>query len=654
MELRNNDIPSMDNYYNSTYWENNKNKDIIEKTKLSNLNSSDMFNNYTSIDNSFTSLTGEEINMDVFKHNNMQRFISKSVTQNMNTKNFISNNNNGELFKNKREVETENFFTPQIDMDLINGSKFDSKYMKNRAESSLTQINNNVFPIEPVKVGPGMDDGYTNSGSGGFHNYYSSIYSTPKNVDELRSKNNQKEKTFNIDYQAPKINTAQRGIVESLDKNRPEKSFKISEDNWFKTTGANLKQSKRPIQNIKATNKQDSHIEYKGGVNYLKPGIGTDDNYGKDNILIYDNERQTTEDNSNNITNITSIVKAVVAPILDAVKITNKEHTISSSRETGNIKGNVEKPTLYDPINHITKTTIKETTIHDSQNTNLTGPSETYSALTDDFKTTVKETTIHDSQNTNLTGPNETYSALTDNVKTTVKETTIHDSQNTNFKGDIIVSYVTHDDNMKTTVKETVPQIDIVRNIGPISYSTYVYDVDSIAKTTVKETTIKSKSEYGFLGGLLNNLVGGYFNKDIKLNNTNKQFTSEKSSSGYISAITDHRQSSRKSYYDTEFDDTRENILIAAGHTPNPGNMNINIDSKDVNMKVNKNNVQNKDREYGNVGKIYHDNLPIDNIKSSITKDKNVDINAFENRLDGSLMDALKTNQLNIEINPIV
>ena len=55
MELRNNDIPSMDNYYNSTYWENNKNKDIIKKTKLSNLSTSDMFNNYTSIDNSFNS-----------------------------------------------------------------------------------------------------------------------------------------------------------------------------------------------------------------------------------------------------------------------------------------------------------------------------------------------------------------------------------------------------------------------------------------------------------------------------------------------------------------------------------------------------------------------------------------------------------------------
>jgi|TARA_Y100000389_G_scaffold194988_1_gene225731 hypothetical protein len=655
MELRQGDIPSMDNYYNSTNWEKIKNHDIkVNKNNpIANLTYLPQNENFSNVNESFTSLTGEVMNKENLKHNNMQKFIKGSVTQNTNIDRYIIDNNKDvhKLYNNKKELE--NFFQPTAGYDLINGSKFDSTFLKDRSNSTLTNINNNVFPIEQKRVGPGINDGFNDAGSGGFHNFYSNVYSKPKNIDDLRVKNNQKEKTFGINYNAPKNEITKRAVVKSFTKNKPEKVYNTDEKNWFKTTGANLKSSNRPIENLKHTNKQDLHPEYSGGIKYTNPGVGAFDEYGKNNIMVYDNERQTTEDKTV-VTNFTSMIKSIISPLIDGARFTTKEYTIDAPRETGgNLKGLVEKPTTYDPINHISKTTIKETTIHDNDNSNLKGHNTSYSALQDDAKTTVKETTIHDNDNSNLKGPNTSYSALQDDAKTTVKETTIHDSDILNLKADP-KTYLENFDKMKTTVKETVNVCDNIRNIGPRQYKTYVYDPDLIAKTTVKETTIIGKSEYGFLGGLLNKLVGGYFNKEIELNNTNKQFTSDNPSRGNVSSVQEHRQGNRNHYYEAPQDDTRETILIAAGHTPNPGNMNISVDSSNINMKSDKNQLFN--RQYGNIGKIYQNNnsdlsSSVD-FKKSITKE-NIQNNAYAQRLDSNIMKSLKTNELNININPI-
>lgn len=631
----------MSNYELSNWEKNyNKNNSIFSNLVESNNDS------FTSINESFYSLSGNKT--DDLKHNNMDPFFVKK-TQSFH--NMIETDKSvHELFNNKKEVTRKEFFSPDNNIDNINGSSFQYEVLKNRTNQSVLNLNNNVFPIDQIRVGPGLNDGFNNAGSGGFHDYTTNLFAIPKNIDELRFDSNQKEKTFAIDYQAPRIDIGQRGIVNPPSKNKPERVYEQTEDNFFKTTGAILKNTNRPIENVKATNKQDSHIDYAGNVKLTKGGVSEQDNYNKNSITIYDNERKTTECKTV-MNNPTSIIKALIAPILDGVKLSKKQYTIDAPRETGgNVSTNVNKATVYDPVNYITKTTVKETTIHDSQNSNLKTNDGTYSALHDDAKTTVKETTVHDSQNSNLKGNDGTYSALHDDAKTTVKETIVHDSQMLNLKGTVEESYNKYDDVMKTTVKETTPIKDNIRNIGPTVYRTYVYNPDEVAKTTVKETTIKSKTEYGFIGGLLNRLVGGYFNKDIKLNNTNKEFTVQSQRSGNVSSIHDHRSTKRNAYYEAPQDDTREKILIAAGHTPNPGNMNINIDAKDVNMKVDKNTLH--DNNYGNISKIYQEREPNQFFRESVTKE-NIQDNAYENRLDSSIMDALKSNELSIQINPI-
>jgi hypothetical protein len=369
---------------------------------------------------------------------------------------------------------------------------------------------------------------------------------------------------------------------------------------------------------------------------------------------------------------------------MDVLKYTMKEYTVESVRAVGNPSIQIpSKATIYDPDNHIMKTTVKETTIHDSELmnlsgnketytafddtakttvketmiydseiTNLSGNKETYSALNDTAKTTVKETMIHDSELTNLSGNKETYSTLNDIAKTTVKETMIHDTNIANIKGDKSNGYIVFDENdAKKTLRQTLPKIDSIRNIGGTTYKVTLYNPDDIAKTTTKETMIKGKSEYGFLGGILDGLLGGYLSANVELKNTHKQFLSDTNEYGIAGASSDFRQMDRTADENAEIDGTRETLLINAGYTPNPGNININSDPSEIEFTTKKpfeNSIAARDT--GNIGTIYQSTPVFDNCSITKMPDKS---NAYSNRLDSDLLEPITTNDFAIKINPI-
>jgi len=214
-------------------------------------------------------------------------------------------------------------------------------------------------------------------------------------------------------------------------------------------------------------------------------------------------------------------------------------------------------------------------------------------------------------------------------------------------------NYVVTDDAAKITNRETLKEVDTMRNIGNNAYKVYVYDPDMVVKTTTKETTIKGKSEFGFLGGILEGLIGGYTTKEIDLKNTNKQFTSDVNEYGIAGAATEFRQQDKSGYDTVEIDGTREAILIAAGHTPNPGNMNVGVEPDDISMTTRKqfeNSIA--ARESGNIGMTYQSSPePIDSCSITKLPESN---NAFENRLDSDLLESLNHNDLAIKINPIM
>jgi len=639
MELYKNDIQSMKNIYDSSFSTNINNDiqkrsnimyekatipfetGIISQSSFNILNNNEDYN-----DQYFTSLTGEKIANKNVEHNNMQKFIKGNVTQNTNVEKMTTqldiHTGNDRTWKKKQEVPC--FFKPTSGNGNVCGMKDNNDYYKSRIDRPI--LSNNYFPIEKIKVGPGLNKGYESEGTGGFQQLDANKYAMPRSIDELRSKANEKQCNFELPMQAPPKGTDQRGVVAPYAKNRPDTSYAQSEDQWIKTTGAVLKETERPNQFVKPTARPETHVQYTGGVKYNDiKGVGTDDDYGKNNIVIYDTERQEIQTRTV-VSNLTSIIKAVAAPILDGLKYSIKEYTLEAPRAGGNLSVQIpEKATSYDPVNHIMKTTVKETLIHDNSVGNL--------------KSQQPEKAT-------------TYDPVNHIMKTTVKETLIHDSVLTNVKaGD--ANYVVSDDEAKTTNRQTLKKVDTIRNIGNNSYKVYVYDPDMVVKTTTKETTIKGKSEFGFLGGILEGLIGGYTTKEIDLKNTNKQFTSDVNEYGIAGAATEFRQQDKTQYDNAEIDGTREAILIAAGHTPNPGNMNVGVEPDDISMTTRKqfeNSIA--QRETGNIGVTYQSTpAPIDSC--SITKQPENN-NAFEKRLDSSLLESLSHNDLAIKINPLI
>ena len=717
--MQNNEIPSMDNIYNSTYYtqvkqyeqnlsdNNYKNAQMPFKTGVipHYINSDDMNINV------IKSLSGNDIDIKDFKHGNMQPFLKKGITQNM--EQFGLNKNMGystDVNIKKQEINKNDFFKPVVN---FNNPIDNAKFLKERV--NLTNIQNNILPIQQVRVGPGLNMGYTSEGSGGFHQADTLNFVLPKSKEELRPTSDQRSSIYTLPMK-PKNNIQKRGVIAPLNKNRTDTTFEYTPDNWFKGQSVIKKDTERPEENLKDTSKRiDSHINYYGSLKHQEDFISKNDDYGRNTIIIYDNERNLTQKETP-VANFSSVIKAMIAPVTDAIKITLKEYLIDNPRLNGNAAPQLpEKATLYDPITHIMKTTVKETTIHEGNNGNLKGNNETYSALYDTAKTTVKETTIHEGNNGNLKGNDETYSSLYDTAKTTVKETTIHEGNNGNLKGndesysalydnakttvkettihegnngnlsgyDESYSalydtakttvkettihegnggyiegkqsgYVNNYNKMKTTLRQTLPKEDTTRNINNTRYySTYVYDPSIVAKTTVKETTVdKGGNKYGFLGGFLNSLFGGYLIREDNAKNTQRQFSIVDNYGIAAGGVSNFIPTDREADYNAEIDGTREMIMIKAGHTPNGGGKYVGVPKEEINMVVNKKQIDLEESErIGNMGLAY-EGMPVPIENQNITKQKYLE-NAYNNRLDSSILSTLVNNEDIIKINPI-
>jgi len=200
--MQNNEMPSMDNIYNCKYYDKVRNYEQSLSDKFYKkaqmpfktgviphyLNGDDMnvTNNMVQ-----SSLSGEVMNMDEFKHGNMQPFLRKGVTQN-NIENFGLNKNMGyssdTKSTKKKEIETSDFFTnkPYYNDTTIDKNNFLA------SRTNLSKIQNNISPIKSVLVGPGLNKGFSSIGTGGFQQADTVNYVKPKSKEDLRPLSDQR------------------------------------------------------------------------------------------------------------------------------------------------------------------------------------------------------------------------------------------------------------------------------------------------------------------------------------------------------------------------------------------------------------------------------------------------------------------------------
>lgn len=667
-----NELPSMNSIYDSTHADltlsqtGKKAEDMYNlsgdpvKNRVINKNFPLLKENKATKDkNLVKSLTGNLVDKKDFTHNNMMPFFGGHIKQNM-----MDNTYDQKL---ERFTGTDSLHQPKCEIapfadkskQNIYGNQNADDYYKSRIEAPISR--KNEFPVPSVIVGPGLNAGYNSKPTGGFQQDYRE-FELDKGVDELRVKTNPKVTYSGRVVDGQKGST--RGKIGEVSKNRVETYYEQSPDMLFTTTGACIKQTEQPQQYLKPENRSSTTREYIGsaikqdakarqldsdvqpsGRNLLKnfePGIadlsytgnGSDYDYGKSKILVYNNERDLTTESVYQ-GNLTSAVKNIIAPILDMIKVTKKIHDVDNPRPFGNFGSQIpEKSTIYDP-DDVARTTIKETNIHDASTGNLTGNKRATIYDPDDVaRTTIKETNIHDTTTGYLTGPSQLY---------------VYDS----------------DDIAKTTGRETLDDTDYHTNLASHVSKQTVYDPDDIAKTTMKETIIDKEREYGNpdrekTGNYSDNYYApmtqkailslydhfgiaghdngsGYLTNKVSAPNTQRQFQTDQ----YFGAgdSKNKRESDQTQYKNARPDDRIEQLLYDRIPTAQGAKSTNNC----VNIKTNKRNSdsinprETNNRDRGISG------LPIFD-SESLTKNRKDTEEIANDRLDVTVLSSLKTN----------
>ena len=363
----------------------------------------------------FQSLTGSDVQKCDIKHNNMVPFFGSKVTQRttgFNGNESILDNLNGSGSTQITKRAQAPLFAPQKSMHWAHGSPNTSDFIQSRMNPSRNISNDK--PWEEIRVGPGLNKGYTSEGSNGFNAGMEARKQwLPKTVDELRATTNPKV-TFGLaNHEGPAQGTTLRGIEGRVEKNRPDTFYMNSPDRWFTTTGQEKAQTVRSAQVLQPVNRPFTTRGYYGvsngnqdggslagkveqnfrqsrkpilpafekyvgaahNLSWRAGGDGEADDYGKDGYQILPNSRTTTRQ-ANEFGSVNGWLRAITAPLMDMLRPSRKENVIGNMRPNGNASGTygVNDGPVWNPADRL-KTTIKEQTINKKHNGN---PSGTY------------------------------------------------------------------------------------------------------------------------------------------------------------------------------------------------------------------------------------------------------------------------------------
>lgn len=562
-------------------------------------------------------LSGMNIPVEEFKHNNMEPFFGGTKKQNVDL-------NKGNDFLLETYTGTGEIFHDQKMENVcfadVNESSSSSPYMKkdsyqeeyDRMVASRTK--NNELPFEKEYVAPGLNDGYTKESNQYGFQPNDRDYAMPKSVDELRQGSNPK-----LSYQGRTVmgqKGSKRGFTGKLEKNRATTFHERDIDNLFKTTGAYTKNKHRPCTIIKDTNRKNS-TSYTGNIyrnigneqtgklqeskKHILDEFGARNvdnskwskpewDFGKRNILVYSNERDLTTTKTYE-GNLQTLVKSVIAPLQDAVRTTPKQYTTFPKHELGNFQTtNPAKQTIFDPTD-VARTTIKETFIHDTRTGIVTG--EKASVVYDPdqvMKTTTKET-LPDYENVI-------------NMQSGLKKATVYDPN----------------DVARTTVKETTEDSKRDGNLGNLegggAYETTTYDAPNTQKQFLSDREYK---------GIINQQNrDGYLTTNMVAEETNKQFISDNDYYGQALS-SDKKQMSYEGIYNADVNETKETLL--KGRAPTQTSTKLASGSDNMNVLFKKTDCEETNTQM--IEKVYEAPLSKESIHTTQEK-----YEVMDNRLD--------------------
>ena len=335
------------------------------------------------------SLTGENVDITRFEHNNMVPFFGARIRQNTDLSkregildNFVGT---GSQYIKKQSIEP--MFKPKKEMHWINGMPNQNDFLQSRVNPS-NKISG-IKPFQDIKVAPGLNRGYESEGYGGFNAGMASRDDwLPKNVDQLRTLNNKKV-TYKGQFLGPKSSVQNLGIHGKVEKQLPDTYYVNSPDKWFTTTGIEKAPRNISKEYLKPEHRTSTTREYFGtgqdsthSATYSKGvyeeskkqllasepvGMATRMNigdankadFGRDGYVALPNSR--TICNTSDMGNVARGMWATVTPVLDMLRPSRKTNVIGNARPNGNAIG-PNQQTLYNR-HQKPKSTIKEQSV---------------------------------------------------------------------------------------------------------------------------------------------------------------------------------------------------------------------------------------------------------------------------------------------------
>jgi hypothetical protein len=273
----------------------------------------------------------------------------------------------GSLHMSKSEVAP--LFSPEENVQWANGSPNQTDFYRSRVNPGLK--NSNVKPFEEQRVGPGLNQGFSTDGSGGFNSGMEARNTwLDKTVDQLRVDSKPKVSFELSNHQGPAQTLVKNlGIQPAVEKQLPDRYFANSPDRYLTTVGAEQRPTQRSIQPDPTIHRATTSKPYSGvagnsgvhaqtsaplvradtrqqlpGPSFL-PASGPVKNNLTTETATYTSYSNNRTSNPVPLSGVGGLISAITAPFTDILRPARKEFVVA--QRLGNAGATVSSsPTL--------------------------------------------------------------------------------------------------------------------------------------------------------------------------------------------------------------------------------------------------------------------------------------------------------------------
>ena len=452
--------------------------------------------------------------LSTFKHNNMVPFFGSSITGMSieNNSQTLLDSYTGAGSQDNSKTEQAPLFKPEDNVQWAHGAPDSSDFFKDR--QVLGNAHNNTKPWQEQQVGPGLGQGYSATGSGGFNSGMEDRTDwLPKTVDQLRVDTNPRTVGILTGLEGPaQSKITNSGIEGTIEKNRPNTDYVLGPERFFTTTGAEIAPTSHSTQMMGHVNRPETNAEHYGiggTINNQKQkapekysALAKNPQHCSDyigNAYINGAHATTTNDNNvgsyyaapnNRVTTKNATEFGIVGSIIGSV-MSRKENVIGNLRESGNVQQHVGGYYVINPGDR-PKTTIKEMTTGEGNHINVQAQREGIGAYkVTDYQPTVNQrdttnTSEYGNPNSNVQGLTqmESYIQQRNNVNKVQTEHTPSGSENL-FNGNINAELCTNRGVCNTrglapTAFSSSPSVNTLGNMNTATYKQSQPDTNRI------------------------------------------------------------------------------------------------------------------------------------------------------------------------------